>query len=326
MTRETVLVTGAGGYLGGRVVAHLEGENAFVVRAGSRVAAAGAANAVSMGQLDDATQLRAACEGVATVVHLAALNEIESARYPERAVDVNVNGTVRLLAAAIAAGVRRFVFLSTAHVYGAPLEGRIEEGQVTRPVHPYAITHRAAEDFVAAAGRERRIEPVVLRLSNAVGAPANANVDRWTLLVNDLCRQAVTTGKMTLRSSGLARRDFIPMTDACRAIAHFIRLPGARLPAGPVNLGSGESLRVIDVVELIADRAAAVLGDRPAIERPEPAAGEESPELLYSIGTLKATGFHAAGSLQDEIDDTLRFCARVAAGQRGAASLPATRR
>ena len=326
MTSETVLVTGAGGYLGGRLVAHLERENAFVVRSGSRVVADGAANAVSMGQLDDAKQLRTACEGVATVVHLAALNEIESARHPERAVDVNVNGTVRLLAAATAAGVRRFVFLSTAHVYGAPLEGHIDERQVTRPVHPYAITHRAAEDFVAAAGREGRIETVVLRLSNAVGAPANTKVERWTLLVNDLCRQAVTAGKMTLRSSGLARRDFIPMTDACSAIAHFIRLPGARLPTGPVNLGSGESLKVIDVVELIAERAVAVLGAKPAIERPEPALGEQSPELLYSVDTLRATGFLPHGSLQDEIDETLRFCARAATGEREAAPLPATGR
>lgn len=321
MNRQVVLVTGAGGYLGGRLVAHLDRDPAFAVRRGSRVAAEGASHAVSMGQLDDPSALRAACRGVATVVHLAALNEIDSARDPERAVDVNVNGTVRLLAAAMAEGVRRFVFLSTAHVYGAPLEGRIDERQVTRPVHPYAITHRAAEDFVAAA-RSGGLETVILRLSNAVGAPANERVERWTLLVNDLCRQAATVGKMTLRSSGLARRDFIPMTDACSAIAHFIRLPGARLPAGPVNLGRGESLMVIDVVEMIADRAAVVLGTTPAIERPEPAPGEESPDLLYSIATLRGAGFQPTASLQDEIDDTLRFCAR-AAGRAHATGKPA---
>ena len=318
MSGEVVLVTGAGGYLGGRLVARLRASGAMTVRSGSRRASAGATDVVSIGQLDDDTQLRAACAGVTSLVHLAALNEIDSEREPERAVEVNVKGTVRLLAAAKQSGVRRFVFLSTAHVYGAPLEGRIDEERVTRPVHPYAITHRAAEDFVSAAGRGGAMETVSLRLSNAVGAPASPDVQRWTLLVNDLCRQVVTTGKLTLRSSGLARRDFIAMSDACRAIEHFLSLAASRLPRGPVNLGGGQSLRVIDMVEMVAQRAAAVLGARPPIERPDPAPGEESPELDYRIDTLRATGFEPTGSLRDEIDATLKLCA--AAFAPGAAS------
>jgi UDP-glucose 4-epimerase len=309
MNRQVVLVTGAGGYLGGRLVAHLRANERIAVRSGSRRAPDGATDVVSIGQLDDVEQLRAACAGATSVVHLAALNEIDSEREPERAVEVNVNGTVRLLAAAKHSGVRRFVFLSTAHVYGAPLEGRIDEQQVTRPVHPYAITHRAAEDFVAAAGRGTAMETVSLRLSNAVGAPASPDVQRWTLLVNDLCRQVVTTGKLTLRSSGLARRDFIAMADACRAVEHFLLLPADRLPRGPVNLGGARSMRVIDIVEMVAERAAAVLGVRPPIERPAPAPGEASPELDYRIDILRASGFEPSNSLRDEIDDTLRLCA-----------------
>lgn len=309
MNRQVVLVTGAGGYLGGRLVAHLRGNESIAVRSGSRRAPEGSTDVVSIGQLDDVEQLRASCAGVSSIIHLAALNEIDSEREPERAVEVNVNGTVRLLAAAKLAGARRFVFLSTAHVYGAPLEGRIDEQRVTRPVHPYAITHRAAEDFVAAAGRGAAIETISLRLSNAVGAPASPEVQRWTLLVNDLCRQVVTTGKLALRSSGIARRDFIAMTDACRAIEHVLLLPADSLPRGPLNLGGAQSLRVIDIVEMVAERAAAVLGIRPPIERPAPAPGETSADLDYRIDLLRATGFEPSGSLPDEIDETLKLCA-----------------
>jgi UDP-glucose 4-epimerase len=306
MNPPTVLVTGAGGYLGGRLVQHLERGGRFTVRRGSR-AASGDSDAVALGELTDEHQLEAACRGAWAVVHLAALNEIDSARDPARAQEINVEGTRRLVRAAGRAGVRRFVYLSTAHVYGAPLAGRIDEDTPTRPAHPYATTHRFAEDIVV--GASGGMEVVVLRLSNAIGAPTKPDVDRWTLLVNDLCRQAATTGTLTLRSAGLARRDFIAMSDACAAIEHFLLLDAAALPDGPVNLGGGKSARVIDIVELVADRAAVILGERPAIVRPQPSPDEAHPDLDYRIDQLLATGFALRGDLAYEIDETLRLCA-----------------
>jgi UDP-glucose 4-epimerase len=57
------------------------------------------------------------------------------------------------------------------------------------------------------------IEGIVIRVSNSFGAPAHQHANCWMLLVNDLCRQAVSTGQMTLRSSGIRRRDFVTLTD-----------------------------------------------------------------------------------------------------------------
>ena len=317
MTRPLVLVTGARGYLGGRLVARLRDEGTFALRLGSRTRSAHvAADAehVDIGELRDAARLAAACEGVEIVIHLAAPNEVQSVRDPDAAIDVTIGGTRRLARAAAEAGVRRFIYLSTAHVYGAPLVGRIDERRATRPLHPYAITHRAAEDFVFAAAAASALEPVILRLSNAVGAPADPAVPRWTLLVNDLCRQAVTTGRMELRSAGLARRDFIAMTDACGAIAHLAAAPAGALGDGLINLGSGESRQVIEIVELVASRCEALLGARPAIEKPAPAAAERDEPLEYRIDRLRATGFIPGGDLRDEIDDTIRLCAQAFGG------------
>ena len=316
MTRGRVLVTGARGYLGGRVVRHLRTATDFALRLASRVAIPGdeRAETVSVGELQDDALLDAACEGVTHIVHLAALNEIDSERYPERAVEVNVNGTVRLMRAAAKAGVRRTIFLSTAHVYGAPLAGVIDETRATRPTHPYAITHRAAEDFVFGAAAKSGMEAVVLRLSNAVGAPVDPAVQRWTLLVNDLCRQAVTEGRLTLRSAGLARRDFIAMADACRAIAHFVTAPTAALGDGLFNLGGARAMRVADMADLIVDRCETVLGFRPDLVRPAPASGESSAELDYRIDRLRAAGVHPVGDLGREVDETLSLCAAAFGG------------
>ena len=82
------------------------------------------------------------------IIHLAALNEIDSMKDPKLALEVNTKGTYKLLDLACKAGIKNFIYFSTFHVYGDVLESVITEETPTRPFHPYAITHRAAEDFV----------------------------------------------------------------------------------------------------------------------------------------------------------------------------------
>jgi len=310
MTRD-IFITGGLGYVGGRVARHLAASPALQLRLTSRKPAACAPAWLARGKVvgwdtaDDATALLA---GADTVVHFAALNEIDSARDPVKALQVNGNDTVRLLLAAQQAGVRRFIYFSTAHVYGAPLAGDISECTLPRPVHPYAITHKVAEDFVLAAHDQGKIEGVVLRLSNGFGAPIEPEVNRWTLIANDLCRQAVTTGKLVLKSSGLQRRDFVTLADVARCVEHFITLPGDRLQDGLFNLGGECVLSMFELATIVAQRCKAVLGFLPPIERPAPAPGETAPDLLYDIDKLKATGFSPAGGVADEIDATLLLC------------------
>ena len=254
----------------------------------------------------------AACEGADAVVHLAAVNEIVSAAEPETAVMVNTLGALRALRAAERSGVRRFIFFSTAHVYGTPLQGVITEQTPARPVHPYAITHRGAEDFVLAAHDAGRIEGVVVRLSNGFGAPASPDVDRWTLLSNDLCRQAVVEGTLTLRSPGLQWRDFVALEDVARATHHLMRIDRGQLQNGLFNLGGKRAIQVFDLARRIADRAKTVLGVCPEISRPEPSPGHGSGDPLdYRIDKLEATGFALVGDMDAEIDATLLMCQRA---------------
>lgn len=305
------LITGAGGYVGSRLWRHLleMGHRSLKLATSKPIAsppsAVDAVDIVSLGNFQERSLLEAVCDGVTSIVHLAAPNEVESKRDPQRAIEVTVGGTLNLLEAAQRAGVRRFVYVSTAHVYGAPLRGHLTESCPTRPVHPYAITHRAAEDFVLAASTHRAIEGVVLRLSNAVGAPATADVQRWTLVANDLCRQAVSTKRIVLQSAGLQRRDFVPMADVCRAIQHFVELPSAELRDGLFNVGSGESIRVIDLAERIRHLAVLFLGVPVDIAAPPPAMGEREDELEFEIEKLRSTGFEFAGDLDQELLETL---------------------
>jgi UDP-glucose 4-epimerase len=308
MTR--ILVTGAFGYVGGRVGRYLAGQG-HRLRLGSRDATRqppkwlGSGDVVTM-DFDNDASLASACQGVDCIIHLASTNESVSRTNPELALKVNGGGTIKLLRAASMAGVKRLIYFSTAHIYGAPLQGAISEETLPRPRHPYAITHRVAEDFVLAANGEDKLKGLVLRLSNSFGAP-ELGAD-WVLLVNDLCRQAVAQKKLTLHSAGLQRRDFVTLSDVGRAVGHFIGLPWEHCGDGLFNLGGENPLRIIDLVEIIAQRCQVVLGFTPTIERPEPGILDISLPLEYRIDKLKSTGFALENDIIEEIDATLRVC------------------
>lgn len=310
---NTILVTGANGYLGGRVFQDLAAsDNTKLRRAVFEDESNFTKNlykseTVTMDVLNDA-EVRSACENVSCVIHLAALNEVACARDPEGALQVNALGTLKLLKAAQEAGVERFIYFSTAHVYGSPLQGQITEETLTKPIHPYAITHRVAEDFVLASSSGSKMQGFVIRLSNALGSPVHPLVDRWSLLVNDLCRQIVNTGKIQLNSSGLQERDFIPIKDVCSAIRFFIDFPNDRLGDGLYNLGGDASWAIIDMAAAIANRCQALFGFLPPIIRPEQKLNEKHEPLFYSIEKLKKAGFKLEADIIDAIDETLLFC------------------
>ena len=311
---DTILITGGFGYLGGRIAVGLSRVPGFSVILGSRKEQLTPdwlpqAETVAMDVLEPKT-LSKAVEGVQAVVHLAAMNAHECAVDPGKAILVNTLGTLNVLNAAIAAGLERFIYLSTAHVYGVPLVGHINEQTLPRPIHPYAITHYGAENFVLAAHNQNKIAGIALRLSNGFGAPTHSDVDCWTLLVNDLCRQAVLTRKMVLHSNGLQQRNFIPLMDVGGAVSHLLTLPRGGCGDGLFNLGGKASLSVWEMTQEIAQRCRIKLGFLPDIERPEPKINQESERLSYNCEKLLKTGYSLEGVIDDAIDETLLFCVK----------------
>lgn len=310
--KRKVLITGGLGYVGARVAQALSTRSDLDIVLGSRLLQGSpawlpSAQVVAMDWCS-LQSLLDACNGVDVVLHLAAMNEIDCARDPVGALESNGVYSVRLLEAAKQNKVSRFIYLSTAHVYVAPLAGRIDENMLPRPRHPYATSHRAAEDAVLAAHDEEKLIGLVLRLSNGFGAPAHPDVNRWSLLVNDLCRQAVTQHSLTLRSAGLQRRDFVTLQDVGRAFSHVLDLGRKQVGNGVFNIGGAWAPRVIDMVELIQERCLAVLGFTPDIIRPEPGAGEVTMELDFRIDRLLSSGFELSGNAAAEIEATLLLC------------------
>jgi UDP-glucose 4-epimerase len=307
-----VLVTGGNGFIGGRLCRFLGNDPEFEIFSASRSpvnqAKTGEPVIAVTSDWNSLESLAACCAGMDAVVHLAAMNAADSTRDPVAALAINGVGTARLVQAAIDCGVRRFVYVSTAHVYGAPLTGTITEDTCPCPLHPYATSHRAAEDVVRAASARGAIDGVVLRLSNGFGAPASARADCWSLLFNDLCRQVVVSGAMILRSSGTQRRDFVSMANICRAIRHVLYLPAASSRDRVFNLGGQWSPTVFEAATLVAERFAKRGHPRPGISRSPAVPGEEPKPLDYRIEVLMSTGFVPETDSAAELDGLIAFC------------------
>lgn len=315
-----VLVTGGFGYVGGRVCAALAAAGCDVVVGARRVPDDAPSPAPEVVRLDLAdarrTEQAVAAARADAIVHLAALNEMDSLRDPRLAYAINCEGTYNVLAGAERAGTARFLYLSTFHVYGVP-DGVITEDTPTAPSHPYATTHRAAEDIARYFARHRGVATASLRLSNAYGAPARPGIDRWTLAFNDFCRQAVRTGEIALATAGNQHRDFITLHDVGRAVVHALQSTDVIADGAAFNLGGRHSMSIRDGAELVARVAARELGRSVTMVVPEGPAGGRRVE--YDISRLEATGFRLAGSMEDEIRATLAVC-RAAADQGERAS------
>lgn len=313
----TILITGGFGYIGGRLAQYLENiygdvNIRLLARSGSHVPDWVGEKKIVTGDLLDISSLELACEDVDTVIHLAALNEIDSAKDPLAALRVNGEGTLNLINAATMNNVKKIVYFSTFHVYGLNASGNITENTVPSPVHPYAITHHVSEDFVRMVDDKKDIKGIILRLSNGFGYPAHPQVNRWSLVVNDLCLQAVLNKRMVLKSSGKQHRDFITLTDISRCVEHLLSIDDSKLDAADCiyNLGGDFSCSILDMAKLIKERCEKIMGTSPEIivgidNMPNNAVAEP---MLYNIDKIKKIGFKLVANVNEEIDRTIIVC------------------
>jgi UDP-glucose 4-epimerase len=305
-----VLISGGLGYLGGRIAKYLL-DSGFQVRIGSSrshpdVPSDLLSCEIVICDLSDKRSLENACKNVSSIIHLASLNAQECDHDPEAALLINGLGTLNLLNAAKKMGVTKFVYFSTAHVYGSPLQGIIDENSTPRPIHDYAITHRLAEDYVLQANSNKDITGSILRLTNSVGSPLNSKANCWMLVVNDLCKQTVLNQSMELHSDELVQRDFIPISTVCSTVVDV--LTSDVLDGEIANVSSGKVLTLRELTNLIADRSEVVLGFRPNINFKRLPKGKPLESLFILNSKLKSSGCIIDTDLSYEIDQLLLNC------------------
>lgn len=305
-----ILITGGFGFVGGRLALHL-------AQAGHRIVLGSRKNLkaptwlpqaeVAQIAWDEAVALECICRNVDVVIQAAGMNAQDCAANPVAALGFNGVATARLVAAASAAGVSRLIYLSTAHVYANPLVGSITEETCPRNLHPYATSHLAGENAVMSASQRGEIEGIVLRLSNAFGAPMHKDVNCWGLLVNELCLQAVQSHKLSLKTNGLQKRDFIAIGEVCNIINELSIASFDKNTSGIFNVSSGFAKTVLEMAAIVQDRCFHVLGFKPDLESTK--SGIEIPlgDLKYNSVRIKRQNQCFDREIS-EIDELLKFC------------------
>ncbi len=313
-----ILITGGLGYIGGRIANYLKEKapdsHIFLTTRDKNRALPSWIDKFTVLQMNllDEDSIANCLEhrDIDVIIHLAALNEIDSMKDPALALEVNTQGTYKLLSIANEKKINRFVYFSTFHVYGKTSGSVITVEAPTRPFHPYAITHRAAEDFVTFFNHYHKMKTLIFRLSNGYGYPMDMDINRWTLVFNDLCRQAVTSARIVLKSSGKQHRDFISLYDVARAVYHFLFVLPDRWGDGLYNLGGNCSMSILDVAEKISD----VYRTKYKKEILEIKTGQDNSSSItpkpvkYSIEKIAKTGFTLKGDMISEIERTIEVC------------------
>ena len=258
-------------------------------------------------------------DGFDAILHFAALKSSpDSIRHPERYHDINVGGTTILLEETLRAGVDKFVFCSSAAVYGVQHSSRAGETDILSPPTPYASTKLACEQLLRDAARTRvELKTCSLRCFNPIGAhPSGLLRNHFARQPEDLlsCVLAARHHRRAIEIYGTdhdtpdrsAIRDFvhvIDIADGCLAALAFLSDPtGKSSNQWTFNLGTG---RPCSVLELIGTMER--VGERPILRRERPRrAGDISISVAdptFSAATLK---WRAHRSLEEACTDALK--------------------
>jgi nucleoside-diphosphate-sugar epimerase len=242
---ETVLVTGANGFVG-RALCDMLAASGRRVRKAVRMPVPGLPDAVAVGDIGADTDWRAALEGVSGVVHLAARTHVlrETASDPLAEYrQVNVAATERLARSAAARGTRRFIFVSSVKASGECTEGRpFTENDAPRPEDGYGISKWEAEQALSRIATETGLEVVVLRPPLVYGPGVKGNF----LQLMNLIARGVPLPLGAIHN----RRSFIYTGNLAGAIVKALDVPQA---AGRTYLVSdGEDVSTPDLVRGLA--------------------------------------------------------------------------
>jgi len=238
------------------------------------------------------------------VIHAAALKAVgESIKKSDEYFDVNFHATSNMLELLKKHNIHKFIFSSTAAVYGSPEHSNlIKEDDPKNPISPYGASKLAAEGevnkFLAIPGNQG----TSLRFFNVIGTAAPELMDNSVenlvpIVINKLKagQLPVIFGTDYSTPDGTCIRDYVDVRDVARA--HLVAADSAALPA-VMNVGTGRGASVREVIKLVCDADA--LSDVIAIE-----VGRRSgdPAFLCADVTLinKAIGFVAQNSIEASI-------------------------
>ncbi|MCM2386783.1 UDP-glucose 4-epimerase GalE [Streptomyces albipurpureus] len=204
-----------------------------------------------------------AAHDVTGVVHLAAKKQVgQSVEQPLHYYQENVHGLTVLLEAVVKAGVKRFLFSSSAAVYGVPELGLIPESAPCVPINPYGETKLAGEWLVRATGHAHGVSTACLRYFNVAGTATPELADTGVFNIIPMFFDRITRGEAPrifgddyATPDGTCIRDYIHVADLADAHLTVARRLASGQDRGDltVNIGRGVGVSVRELADLVAE-------------------------------------------------------------------------
>lgn len=249
-------VTGGAGFIGSHLVERWVADGGEVcvlddLSSGRRENLVGVDGVeLQVGDVRDPEAAARAVEGCDVVFHLAAFASVpRSIEHPHDAIAVNMGGTLRMLEAARAAGVRRFVLAGSSSIYGdGPVLPKVESLPIA-PLSPYAASKAGAEALVHAYRRSFGLEGVILRFFNVYG-PRQSHTSAYAGAIPLFLSACLEGRPCTLYGDGRQTRDFTFVSDTVDAVVRAASVDAERAE-DPINVGAGRRSSLRDILATI---------------------------------------------------------------------------
>ena len=280
---SAVLVTGGAGYIGSHVVRQLsEAGREVVVYDNLSTGSADAlihGERLIVGDLADQAKIAGVLRetGCKSVLHFAAaIVAPESVHLPLKYYSNNTKNTLNLLQACVEHGVERFIFSSTAAVYGMPEGGRAAEESPTAPINPYGTSKLMSEWMLRDAAFAHGFSYVALRYFNVAGADPQARMGQRTPdathLIKVACQAALGMrdgvsifGTDYETPDGTGIRDYIHIEDLAAAHLYALKYLEKGGASSTINVGYGQGSSVREVIKVVKEVSGV---DFPVLEAP----------------------------------------------------------
>jgi UDP-glucose 4-epimerase len=254
-----------------------------------------AAAEVINADIRDLEAISSALKGVDCVFHTAALARVPlSIEKPMETHLVNVDGTLNVLLAARAAGVRRVVFSGSSSVYGEQQRLPLQEDMTPNPLSPYALQKFAGEQYTRLFSRLYGMETLTLRYFNVFG-PRMSMTGAYATVIGAFLRARRADMPLTIYGDGEQTRDFTHVRDVVQA--NLLAMDAQIADGRALNIGRGKSVSV----NWIAAKIGGATGHVPA--RP----GEPRHTLADCSNAGQVLGWVAQVSTEDGLDELKRF-------------------
>ncbi len=308
-----VLVTGGAGYIGAHVAAELLNEG-YSVRIyddfsnGLHKRVDGKFRDIVEGDILDREKLLQAMQGVDAVIHLAAKKAVEeSVKNPLKYYENNVGGTLNLLAAMSAKGVKSIVFSSSAAVYSPNDKDAVEETDPTVPLSPYGATKLLSEELISSVGNAEKISHVSLRYFNVVGSAipefgdnSKDNLVPKVFLALKNGKRPEIYGSDYPTPDGTCIRDYIHVHDLAKAHVVALKKAESGFTSAVYNVGSGKGYSVREMMNQISQTLGKDINPQES-----PARAGDSPKLIASIKKIEnELGWKPTATLKEMIDSS----------------------